>query len=76
MTSTITVNAHPVAPNNVVEVSVYDNEHGTNTQEHILQDGALATFHVSGSQSLSVHESFKVIVPAYSPPEPAQSTTG
>ncbi len=77
MTSSVMINAHPVAPNNVVEVSITDNTPNGTMQHHILQDGALSTFQISSGQSLTVCESFKVIVPAYIPPEtPAPSTTG
>ena len=81
MTSSVTISAHPVAPNNVVEVNIYnDGQPGSQTQNFVLQDGALQTFNISGGQFLHVRETFTTVVAAYLPPEPpvdpAPSTTG
>ena len=81
MTSSVTISAHPVAPNNVVEVSIYSNSApGGSQQRYVLQDGACQTFHVIDGQSLTVCEAFTTVVAAYvvQAPlvDPAQSTTG
>ena len=80
MTSSVTISAHPVAPNNVVEVSIYSTSALGSQQRYVLQDGACQTFHVTDGQSLTVCEAFTTVVAAYvvQAPlvDPAQSTTG
>jgi cyclopropane fatty-acyl-phospholipid synthase-like methyltransferase len=65
VTTTIVIHAHPVAPNNVVEATVYDPD--SDGAETIIEASATYSCYIHDQQTLSIREAARTIVRAPAP---------